>query len=1293
MVTNQIQEQAITSNRRYRLNKQLGQGGMGVVYQATDRLTSDTVALKQVRKLSQQTVAPNMSKDNLYLALAHEFQIMAGLRHPHIISVLDYGFDVISEDDTGNNTGNDTEHNIENNTEATTQPFYTMTYLPDAQTILDAAQDQPFAYRLDLIQQLLQALAYLHRRGVLHRDLKPANVLVHQQTVRLLDFGLAVTVEEANVFSSAGTPLYMAPELFDGEPYSPQADLFVVGVLATQMLTGEHPFAPLDFAFLDRVLNADPNLGTMDERLHPLVHQLLAKTPERRFGSANDVLLALSKALDTPHSAVVETTAIRESYLQAATFVGREQEMTQLLQALDATRKGQGSAWLIGGESGVGKSRFVREVRTQALVAGFIVLVGQVEETQGGVYALWREPLRHLLVTQSAVTDLDAGVLLPVVPDVAQLLGRPVKPAPSLAPEAAQIRLFSTIAKLFEQVQQPIFLLLEDIHWADESLLVLPYLTRQIEDQSMLLLATYRDDERPQLPGQLSDMRPLHLGRLTSNNMADLSAAMLGEIGAQENILQMLQRETEGNAFFAVEVIRTLAEDIGGLQHIGQMAIPDTLLPNGIQTIVERRFAQVAEADRPLLLLAAVSGRVLDLAMILLLNQDRPLNHWITRCADAAILEVVDDRWQFRHAKLRDGLLSMLSADETQHYHQKVAEAIEQLYPDDANYAAQLMEHWRAAQHPEKEYGYAYLAGTHAAAQYANTDALTYLTRAYELAMGRLGAPQKQYETLLARESLAAFTGQSDDRKADLALLTALIAQTGTSQQQSEVALRQAGYALVISDFPAVETFAQAAIPLAQAARDNQLLAHAYHLLGQSWSLRSDFEQAQTAYLEARTLAELAEDDPLIASVLISLGDIEDNLTQFDQATDYYKQSLHIYQAIDDEQGTANALYNIGRTVSRLARHDEANVYLQESLGLFQRIGDRQGQSRVFNSLSLIYERNNDWATAEAVVQQALDIDQQIGNKHGVSVSLGHLGYIASMRGDEEQSYAYYLASLQIHEEIGHKEGETIALLNLGSSYTPQKGVYRRSKDYLERSIVIAHEIGLTDVEGCALMHIGNTFNRVGQYTTAQQYIDASLTIFRETELAYWESVALMHLGESYLSQQQFDQAQTHLQRSLVLSKKTNSPNIIIDALTGLAWCMYQCGDYAQMLAHYQELLPIVEERQVPHQQAEVQVGFALAHVLATHQWVDVDIAPSIDYIENEPALLVPHRPFRLHLLCYHLLTLMDEPYADTLLSIAYAQLHELANLIEDETWRASYLGNVPKHQEVIRLYTEMVEG
>ena len=222
-------------NGRYLLDKRIGSGGMGEVYLAQDRLNGDQVALKRVffktdwdfEEVDVVSLAPQNTESRLRLSLAKEFQILAGIRHPYIISVLDYGFDE--------------EKN----------PFYTMTYLPTSTTLLDAASGESTERKITLIEQLLQALNYLHRRGVLHLDLKPENVLVHRGEVRVLDFGLSSRKEEE--VKMGGTPLYMAPEMIKGKAPSEVSDLYAVGVLLYQLFADEHPFGSYRFRVLQQV--------------------------------------------------------------------------------------------------------------------------------------------------------------------------------------------------------------------------------------------------------------------------------------------------------------------------------------------------------------------------------------------------------------------------------------------------------------------------------------------------------------------------------------------------------------------------------------------------------------------------------------------------------------------------------------------------------------------------------------------------------------------------------------------------------------------------------------------------------------------------------------------------------------------------------------------------------------------------------------------------------------------------------------------------------------------------------
>jgi hypothetical protein len=142
-----------------------------------------------------------------------------------------------------------------------------------------------------------------------------------------------------------------------------------------ELLTGQHPFTHVSLmALMEAILGQDPDFTGIDVRFVPILARLLAKEPEDRFQSANEVIEALSAAIEKPLP--IETRATRESFLQAARLVERDAELGQLTQALEMAFAGQGGAYLVLGESGVGKSRLLNELRTRALVKGALVLSG-----------------------------------------------------------------------------------------------------------------------------------------------------------------------------------------------------------------------------------------------------------------------------------------------------------------------------------------------------------------------------------------------------------------------------------------------------------------------------------------------------------------------------------------------------------------------------------------------------------------------------------------------------------------------------------------------------------------------------------------------------------------------------------------------------------------------------------------------------------------------------------------------------------------------------------------------------
>ncbi|MDC0710011.1 AAA family ATPase [Stigmatella sp. ncwal1] len=682
--------------RRYQLLEVVGRGGMGTVYRALDRL-GGSIALKRLHRslgsLAQEaswnattvTTSREMARD-----LAAEFKALTSLRHPHVIHVLDYGFDEEQ------------------------RPYLTMELLAGAKTLLEAGRGQAPRVQIDLLVQLLQALAYMHRRGFIHRDLKPANVLVVDGQVKVLDFGLALARERGEPHGTAGTPGYIAPELFQGESASEASDLYSVGVMVQRMGAGAQESEP---------------------RLAKLLQRLMVADRRERYTRAEEVLKDLREMVG--QQVQFETQATRESYLRSARFVGRERERELLEQALERALAGQGEAWLVGGESGVGKSRLVEEIRTLAMVRGAVVLRGQAVSSGGSPYEDFRSVLPWLALL-SGPSDFEASVLKSLVPNLEALLQRQVPEVLEVGGDIAQERLMGVVEALFERLGQPTLLILEDLQWGRaESKRLLARLSACAATLPLLVVATYRDDEQPGLSQELPAMRVLGVPRLGAEEMAHLSESMIGEAGRAPQVLELLRRETEGNPFFLVEVVRALAEEAGQLDRIGAAPLPERVFAGGVRQIIQRRLDRVPAPARELLQLAAVVGRHLDLQVLRASAPEEDLDRWLEDCAGAAVLDFAEGRWRFAHDKLREGTLASLSGEKARELHRRAALCIEAAYPNASEWLAALAYHWGQAGNTEREAHYAERAGEQAMSVYACHAAIPYFQRALEIAQAK----------------------------------------------------------------------------------------------------------------------------------------------------------------------------------------------------------------------------------------------------------------------------------------------------------------------------------------------------------------------------------------------------------------------------------------------------------------------------------------------------------------------------------------------------------------------------
>ncbi|MCS7284816.1 MAG: serine/threonine protein kinase, partial [Hydrogenobacter thermophilus] len=256
----------------YKIVEKLGEGGMGVVYKGIHTQIEQVVAIK--------ALYPNYAKDQEFRErFIREAKTQAKFHHPNLVNILNY-----LEDQDGN-------------------MYIVMEYV-DGGSLEDRLKRGAFNIKdaVSVIVQVLNALAYMHSKGIVHRDIKPANIMFSGDTVKVSDFGIAKPIADKGLTRTGaivGTVLYMAPEVIKGEPATYAGDLYAVGVILYQMLTGRSPFfGRTDFEIMKAHTEKDPPsleelVPHIPKGIGDIVKKALAKDPKDRFKSAEEFKTAL----------------------------------------------------------------------------------------------------------------------------------------------------------------------------------------------------------------------------------------------------------------------------------------------------------------------------------------------------------------------------------------------------------------------------------------------------------------------------------------------------------------------------------------------------------------------------------------------------------------------------------------------------------------------------------------------------------------------------------------------------------------------------------------------------------------------------------------------------------------------------------------------------------------------------------------------------------------------------------------------------------------------------------------
>jgi eukaryotic-like serine/threonine-protein kinase len=694
------------TDKRFELQRSLGEGASGAVFLALDRETGEQVALKKLFKLDQKSVA----------RFKREFRSLADISHPNLVKLYDLHrgaeawfitMEYVSGKDFRQKFGSDA------------------TATRDAMPAAGAANDNAASALLSVFYDLACGVAAIHRAGMLHRDLKPSNVLISDAgRVVVLDFGLVREIEgdSANLLTQegtvSGTPAYMPPEQAMGGKLSEASDWYAFGVMLYEAISGLLPIDGRNATVLmQRKLREDPQplrSGAPSEVLE-LCMELLSRDPERRpSGSKVLEVLAVASGRDRELTTAQEQHPLTIEPLATTTtptLFGRDAELEQLHAALDDPSRRGSVVVHVRGTSGSGKSTLVEHFLDEAAASGLtppLVLRSRCYEREAMPFKALDGVVDALVSHLAQLDDISCAHLLPTdIADLARLF--PVFERLSAVQrlraatrrtrghDDTQVRrrgeqalrgLVSSVAQ-----HRQLLLWVDDMQWGDlDSASVLRSWLEQPLDAPVFIVLTYRSEEihtssslalllaHPEqtvqaaqlsidlVPLRATDVRTLCLHRLSRQSIAP------------EQMIERIVSESHGNPFLAQQ-LTAIAE--------AKLARRDMSLDGlSMEALVQRASAFLGEPSRALLNVLAIAGRPLNPQLALsvagVFGAGRAHIHTLRGLRLVRTRDVNGERLlEVYHDRVREVVHASLSQEESQRIQAKLLQELQRQGRDD----------------------------------------------------------------------------------------------------------------------------------------------------------------------------------------------------------------------------------------------------------------------------------------------------------------------------------------------------------------------------------------------------------------------------------------------------------------------------------------------------------------------------------------------------------------------------------------------------------------------------------
>lgn len=907
---------------RYQIEQLIGQGGMGRVYRAHDRDKNRIVALK------------SLHDPNTALSFQEEFKILSRLDHPHLIRIYDFHGEASEVADSRELAG----------------PCFTMEY-GEGKSLNAHLGDKEISAEewIALFGQITEGIRYLHGRNILHRDLKPSNViLLPGNRAKILDFGLATLQGQAGAGrGTGGTWSYLSPEALWGE-YEARSDLFSLGVLSYECLTGVLPYGDV-LSALKKKSPGPPSLAglrpDLPEFFRDLIHRLLELNPSRRPASPLSVLRYLQQ-----HALAQPAKESPREILGKPAFLGRDRELQTLRRRLhDSQKRGQ-AAWAeIAGPTGIGRSRLLEEIKWQLQIDSWL----WIEIGPSSLPAWPAEILRGLGAGVAGANLIEQSELI-----AQSCAGRRVA------------------------------LALTDLHeWPDGALQDLALFLKLIQNRPGpgLVICEINTDFSREALGKLSEFLRAHDTLALPLNGLDVEAslALLRSAWVGEEIedarLKEIARQTGGRPLLLLEVLRNY--DPKGL---GSLSVSASFSERLLAASRAKIAALSPGAREVLALLVSHPGSLAwgDLPTLL----SDPVQAWDLSVAELDAAGILKARTQdpslsLAQSSLRGPYREALDEKLLRRSHERWLQFWLGRYgeePEPHEGAALIAEHAFQAGDKERAYAWGMQAGAALEAQGRLEAALA----AYDRILPWAGTPETRYPVHAYRAPLLRRLGRFDESLQAYELWYRDRIDDATLLQKAKYYFFL-GHTLMAAGRES-EARAQFEACLAVGPVGAFATHHPFHARSLAFlaSLEKDFGSLPATRKKLLQALDLATDNPmLLGDIEQRLGELEKDQLQYDAAFRHFQKSREHFRRAASVQGEAVALQYLAMTLREFKRLNEASALLGQAVAKSTESGQILQWARYLGNWGLIQMDLGDYGEALRCLGKAGEVLEVAGNE------------------------------------------------------------------------------------------------------------------------------------------------------------------------------------------------------------------------------------------------------------------------------------------------------------------------